>query len=71
MYAFVQDVPIDEATYKRITERIGTEPLEGLIVHTVLANADGTLRYVDVWESRDACARAFDKRIHPAVHATF
>src|SRR5437660_8098806 len=71
MYAFVQDVPIDEEMYKRITDRSGSEPLEGLVVHAVLVNADGTLRYVDVWESEEACARAFDERIHPAVHATF
>lgn len=71
MYAFVQDVPIDEGMYRRITDRMGSEPLKGLIAHVVLANPDGTLRYVDVWESEEACDRAFDERIHPAVHATF
>ncbi len=71
MYAFVQDVPIDEQLHRRIVERMGDEPLEGLVVHAVLANPDGTLRYVDVWESKEACDRAFDERIHPAVHATF
>lgn len=71
MYAFVQDVPIDAETYKQITDRMGPEPLEGLVVHAVLANPDGTLRYIDVWESEAACDRAFDERIHPAVHATF
>jgi hypothetical protein len=28
---------------------------------------DGGLRYIDVWESEEDCARAFDERIHPAV----
>ena len=71
MYAFVQDVPITEEIHKRIVERMGTEPLEGLVVHAVLENPDGTLRYVDVWQSREACDRAFEERIHPAVHAIF
>ena len=33
--------------------------------------SDGRLRYIDVWESEQACARAFDERIHPAVDAAF
>jgi hypothetical protein len=32
---------------------------------------DGGLRYIDVWESKEACARAFDERIHPAVDRAF
>lgn len=71
MYAYMQDVPISEEIHARIIERMGPEPLAGLVVHAVLANPDGTLRYFDVWESREACNRAFDERIHPAVHATF
>jgi len=71
MYAFEQDVPIREDVYRKITARFGAAPLDGLIVHLALRNADGTLRYVDVWESEEKCARAFAERIHPAVAAVF
>jgi hypothetical protein len=33
MYAFTQDVPIDAAFYRRITDGLGDEPSEGLIAH--------------------------------------
>ena len=36
-----------------------------------MRRADGGLRYIDVWESEEACARAFDERVHPAVDAAF
>ena len=71
MYAFVQDVPIGEELYAKIRERMGSEPLEGLVSHVVLRRDDGKLRYVDVWESKEACDAAFEKRIHPAVIAVF
>ena len=71
MYAYVQDVPIDEATYRRIIAGIGPEPLAGSLLHLCVRRADGGLRYLDVWESEEACGRAFDERIHPAVDAAF
>ncbi|SRR5579872_2201279 len=70
-YAWVQDVPIDEGLYKHVLAELGDEPLAGLVAHVVLRNDDATLRYVDVWESEEACERAFDDRIHPAVHRVF
>jgi hypothetical protein len=66
-HAWVQDVPIGEEVYRKIRERLGSEPLAGLVVHLVERRPDGGLRYVDVWESREACERAFADRIHPAV----
>ena len=33
MYAFTQDVPIDAAFYRQITDRLGEEPPKGLIAH--------------------------------------
>jgi hypothetical protein len=36
-----------------------------------VVNPEGGLRYIDVWESEDQCARAFDARVHPAVDAAF
>lgn len=71
VYAFVQDVPIDEAGYAKVKERLGTVPLAGLILHLCVRRDDGGLRYIDVWESEAACTRAFDDRIHDAVDAAF
>jgi hypothetical protein len=71
MYAYVQDVPIDEHLYQRIIDRLGPRPLAGNLLHLCVRRADGGLRYIDVWDSEEACARAFDERIHPAVDAAF
>jgi hypothetical protein len=71
VYAFIQDVPIGEERYRRIIENLGTEPVAGSLLHLCVREPGGGLRYIDVWESEDACARAFDERIHPAVDAAF
>jgi hypothetical protein len=71
VYAFVQDVPIDATVYGRITDALGPEPMDGLLMHLCVVNPEGGLRYIDVWESEDQCARAFDARVHPAVDAAF
>ena len=70
-YAYLQQVPIDADVYARIKQRLGDEPFEGLVVHLALDRSDGMLTYVDVWESREACDRAFEEHIHPAVYGTF
>jgi hypothetical protein len=71
VYAFTQDVPIDEPTYRKIMDRLGPEPLKGSLLHLAVRREDGGLRYVDVWESEELCARAFEERIHPAVRGVF
>ncbi|GLZ39535.1 hypothetical protein [Actinokineospora sp. NBRC 105648] len=71
VYAYTQDVPIDEALYRKIIDALGAEPLAGQLVHLCVRRPDGGLRYIDVWESREACATAFDDRIHPAVDRAF
>lgn len=71
MHAFIQDVPIDDATYWRIIDELGPEPLAGLLLHLCVRRPDGGLRYIDVWESAEVCGRTFDERIHPAVDAAF
>jgi len=71
VYAFIQDVPIGEDVYRRIMEKIGPEPIAGSLVHLCVREADGRLRYIDVWESEEACTRAFEERIHPGVDAAF
>ncbi|MDJ0350536.1 hypothetical protein [Cryobacterium sp. PH29-G1] len=71
VYAFIQDVPLDHARYQRVMEELGPEPLAGQILHLCTRRADGGLRYIDVWESKEACTRAFDERIHTAVDTAF
>ena len=71
VYAFMLDVPIGEEQYRRIIDNIGPDPVAGQILHLCVRESDGRLRYIDVWESEQACARAFDERIHPAVDAAF
>jgi hypothetical protein len=71
MYAYTQDVPIGEELYAKIRANLGTEPLPGLLVHIVVRRDGGLLRYIDVWESKEACDAAFEKFIHPAVYAAF
>lgn len=71
VHAYTQDVPIDEALYRRILDELGPEPLAGQLLHLCVRRPDGGLRYIDVWESEQACAAAFDERIHPAVDRAF
>jgi hypothetical protein len=71
VYAFIQDVPIGVDLYRRIIDELGPEPLPGQLLHLCVRQPDGTLRYIDVWDSEEACARAFEERIHPAVDAAF
>jgi hypothetical protein len=67
VYAYTQDVPIDEDTYHKIVAELGAEPLEGSLLHVCVRRPDGGLRYIDVWEDEASCERAFDQRVHPAV----
>lgn len=71
VYAFIQDVPIGEDLYRRIVDKLGPEPIDGSLLHLCVREADGRLRYIDVWESEEACDKAFEDRIHPAVDAAF
>jgi hypothetical protein len=70
MYAFTQDLPITTDVYARIMEGVGTAPPAGCIVHAV-ARIDGGLRYIDIWESRQACDRFLQERVHPILQAAF
>jgi hypothetical protein len=71
VYAYIQDVPIGEELYRKIIAELGPEPLAGSLLHLCVRQPDGRLRYIDVWESEQACERAFEERIHPAVDAAF
>ena len=67
MYAFTQDVPIDEAAYKRIVDGLGPEPPKGLVSHIAVKRREGGLRYIDVWESEEDWDRFAAERLHPVV----
>ena len=71
VYAYIQDVPIGEELYRQIIDTIGPEPIPGSLLHLCVRQPGGRLRYIDVWESEQACTRAFEERIHPAVDAAF
>ena len=66
-YAYVQDVPIGVDIYDEIIAGLGNQPPEGLIVHVAEVMDDGHLRYLDVWESKAACDRFTEERLHPVV----
>jgi hypothetical protein len=70
-YTYTQDVPIDGTAYRQIIDRIGDRPVDGCLLHLCVRRPDGGLRYLDIWESEEACTRAFDERIHPAVYSVF
>lgn len=67
-YAFTQDVPIDAATYDRITSGLGPDLPPGLISHVAITLPQGGLRYVDVWESEADWDSFAEDRLHPVVH---
>lgn len=71
VYAYTQDVPIDEQMYARIMEAIGEQPMDGLLLHLCVRRPEGGLRYLDIWESEEHRARGFDDRVRPAVYAVF
>jgi hypothetical protein len=68
LYAFTQDVPIDAAFYRRITDGLGDEMPTGLVMHLAFERPEGGLRYLDVWQSREDCDRFGEERLHPVVH---
>ncbi len=71
VYAYTQDVPIDEERYRKVIAELGPEPMEGSLLHLCVRREDGGLRYIDIWRSEADCTRAFDERIHAAVDAAF
>ncbi len=71
IYAYTQDVPIDERMYGRIRDELAGVQMEGALLHLCVRREDGSLYYIDVWESKEKCAQAFDEHIHPAVNRAF
>ncbi|MDL9936327.1 hypothetical protein QSJ18_06190 [Gordonia sp. ABSL1-1] len=69
-FAWTQTVPITAEIYDEIAARMGDTPMPGLVVHVATQNSDGSLSYLDVWESKEACEAAVEAVVHPAVHPT-
>jgi hypothetical protein len=65
-YAFVQDVPADEAIYRRIKELLPSATPTGLVTH-IAVKREGGLRYIDVWESKQAWDTFRDEHLEPVV----
>jgi hypothetical protein len=65
-YALLYDVPGNERLYRRVTEEIGDERLEGLVLHLVV-KSDVGLRHIEVWDSKEDWEHFRDQRVRPAV----
>ena len=63
MFAFTQDVPIDAAFYRRITDGLVETPPHGLLVHLAIEQPEGGLRYIDIWETEEDCDRFAELRL--------
>lgn len=66
-YAFIQDVPINRAAYEEIRQRLGDNPPDGLIAHYAIEKEDGTIRYIDLWESEAKWDSFAESTLHPVV----
>jgi hypothetical protein len=58
---------VTQEMYDAVNAKIGQEAPEGGIVHTGGRDDNGTLRVVDVWESREALERFENERLRPAI----
>lgn len=66
-YAFIQDVPADEAMYAEIRARMGDDPPKGLVSHVAVPLEGGGLRYLDVWDTAADWKRFRDEVAEPIV----
>ena len=71
MYVYTHDVPINFETYEKIIAALGPVPLAGSLLHLCVRRPEGGLRYIEIWDSKASCDRAFDERIHKAVDQAF
>ena len=59
----------NEEMYDAVNAKLGSDPPEGLLVHTAGRNENGEFQIVDVWESRDAHDRFSQGRLWDAIKA--
>jgi hypothetical protein len=65
-YAFTLDVPATEEIWDQIRAELPGEAPPGLILHLVTRGELG-LRYIDVWETKEAWDDAYETVLAPAV----
>ena len=65
-YAFYYDAPGNPKIYAMVSEQLGSEPPQGLVVQVVTSIGHG-LRHLQVWESREEWEAFRDTRVVPAV----
>jgi hypothetical protein len=65
-FAFSFDVPAHESLYAEIRAEFPSEPPAGLLLHLVTPGGNG-LRYIDVWETKEAWELARDTILEPAA----
>jgi hypothetical protein len=65
-YAFTFDVPATDELYAEMRAEFPDEPPEGLLLHLV-TRGDRGLRYIDVWETKEAWELARDTVLEPAA----
>jgi hypothetical protein len=68
MYAQIHDAPATPDMHHRVLELLGDGPFPGLVTHVALQRPEGGLRFVDVWESREAFEAFRDAHLSPAVN---
>ena len=66
MYAFSYDAPGDPRVYGLVSDQLGIEMPEGLVVQLVTRGDDG-LRHLNVWRSREEWEFFRDTKVRPAV----
>jgi|SRR5450759_4056686 hypothetical protein len=71
VYAYTQDVPIREELYRRIVKEIGPDPFPGGLLHLCVRRDDGSLYYIDVWESEKLVAAHSESAYTPQLTARF
>ena len=63
--AFVQEFAIEDRSttnYDSVKERLGSEPIDGLIMHTAGFDDDNKVfRIFDVWESQEQAERFLER----------
>ena len=67
----MQEFPItDRSTenYDFISEKIGTGPFDGLIVHTAGFDEEaGVFRILDIWESKEQAQQFLEEHVQPLI----
>jgi hypothetical protein len=64
-WGFIAELPLSREEYDRLNAEISPDP-DGLILHTA-SEKGGTMRVIDVWESKDAYQRFERDILFPAL----